>query len=416
MSHLSPIRPVVVLLGRACVCAAVLVLTTGCSLKTMAVKTVANTLSAPGDVFTRDDDPDLIREATPFALKLYESLLESVPNHVPLLISTCGGFTQYGYAFLEAEADSLDASRRAEATALRERALKHYLRGRGYCLRGMDARFGKGTSAALLQNPEATVAKAKKDDVPLLYWTAASWGAAISLGIDRPDLAVDFPTVRALADRALALDPEWSRGSIHELMITLDSCRRRSGGNTNARPRPLHEGGRDSEGPVAGSVCLARNWRRRAHAGPRGVRAPAQGGTRDRSRKGPVESPRHPRHAAARASAARSCRREVLEMMRTARRKPEDTGGRMLVRRLALILIAVALVVPSLWAAVTIKMATQAPVNSSWHKVLLDMGAQWEAKTAGRVKLTVYAGGTQGSEDATIRMMRPGVDQLQQTC
>ena len=71
----------------------------------MAVKTVANTLSAPGDVFTRDDDPELIREATPFALKLYESLLESVPTHVPLLVSTCGGFTQYGYAFLEAEAD-----------------------------------------------------------------------------------------------------------------------------------------------------------------------------------------------------------------------------------------------------------------------------------------------------------------------
>jgi predicted anti-sigma-YlaC factor YlaD len=214
----------------------VLAVTTGCSLKTMAVKTVANTLSQPGDVFTRDDDPDLIRDATPFALKLYESLLESVPNHVPLLISTCGGFTQYGYAFLEAEADSLDASRQADATALRERALKHYVRGRGYCLRAVDVRFGKGTSAALLQDPVAAVARARKDDVPLLYWTAASWGAAISLGIDRPDLAVDFPTVRALADRALALDPAWSRGSIHELMITLDSLPEALGGNA-ARAR-----------------------------------------------------------------------------------------------------------------------------------------------------------------------------------
>src|SRR5262245_16342213 len=231
MSHRSSrIRPTG-LLGRACTCAAVLALASGCSLKTMAVKTVANTLSAPGDVFTRDDDPDLIRDATPFALKLYESLLESVPNHVPLLISTCGGFTQYGYAFLEAEADSLDLSRRADATALRDRALKHYLRGRGYCLRGIDARFGKGTSAALLQNPEAAVAKARKDDVPLLYWTAAAWGSAISLGIDRPDLAVDFPTVRALADRALALDPEWNRGAIHELLITLDSLPEALGGN-----------------------------------------------------------------------------------------------------------------------------------------------------------------------------------------
>jgi TRAP-type C4-dicarboxylate transport system substrate-binding protein len=62
---------------------------------------------------------------------------------------------------------------------------------------------------------------------------------------------------------------------------------------------------------------------------------------------------------------------------------------------------------------VTIKLATQAPVNSTWHKALLDMGAQWNTGTSGRVKLTVYAGGTQGDEPSTIRMMRPGVDQLQ---
>ncbi len=61
----------------------------------------------------------------------------------------------------------------------------------------------------------------------------------------------------------------------------------------------------------------------------------------------------------------------------------------------------------------TIRMATQAPVNSTWHKALLDMGAEWATKTGGRVKLTVYPGGTQGDEPSTIRMMRPGVDQLQ---
>src|SRR5262245_6485543 len=85
----------------------------------------------------------------------------------------------------------------------------------------------------------------------------------------------------------------------------------------------------------------------------------------------------------------------------------------MSVRKIALILAFALVTSSSLWAAITVKMATQAPVNSSWHKVLLDMGAEWEAKTAGRVKRTVYAGGTQGSEDATVRMMRPGVDQLQ---
>jgi len=83
------------------------------------------------------------------------------------------------------------------------------------------------------------------------------------------------------------------------------------------------------------------------------------------------------------------------------------------VRRVAVTAAVVVAAAVSLPAAITVKMATQAPINSSWHKALQDMGAEWEAKTSGRVKLTIYAGGTQGSEEATIRMMRPGVDQLQ---
>ena len=202
-----------------------------CSLKTMAVKTVANTLSAPGDVFTRDDDPALVRDALPFALKLYESLLESVPTHVPLLVSTCGGFTQYGYAFVEAEADQLDSSRRQEAQELRERALKLYLRGRGYCLRALDARFGPGTQRGAAPGSSGGSLEGQTRGHALLYWSAASWGSAIALGIDRPDLAIDFPAVRALAERALALDPGWNSASVHELMITLDSVPEALGGD-----------------------------------------------------------------------------------------------------------------------------------------------------------------------------------------
>ena len=82
-------------------------------------------------------------------------------------------------------------------------------------------------------------------------------------------------------------------------------------------------------------------------------------------------------------------------------------------RHSVLTLALLSLLASSAAAQTTIKVATVAPVNSSYHKALLDMGAEWEAKTSGRVKLTVYAGGTQGSEEATLRMMRPGVDQLQ---
>ena len=203
----------------------------GCSLKQMAANTIANTLAETGSTFTSDEDVKLVADAIPFALKLYESTLESVPKHQPLLLSTCSGFTQYAYGFVETEAESLPSNRRAEIQELRDRALRLYLRARGYCFRALNERFGPKTSDTLLQNPDAVVAKATRADVPLLYWTAASWGAAISLGIDKPDLAVDLPTVRVLGERALALDAAWGKAALHELFITLDSLPEALGGN-----------------------------------------------------------------------------------------------------------------------------------------------------------------------------------------
>ena len=202
-----------------------------CSLKRMAANTVADTLSDTGTTFTSDDDLKLVGDAIPFALKLQETILESVPDHEGLLLSTCSGFTQYSYGYVETEAEALESARRAEIQELHDRALKLYLRARRYCFRAMNERFGGKTAEALLQDPESVARRAQRLDVPLLYWTAASWGAAIALGIDRPDLAIDLPTVRVLAERALALDAGWNKGALHELFITLDSLPEALGGN-----------------------------------------------------------------------------------------------------------------------------------------------------------------------------------------
>jgi predicted anti-sigma-YlaC factor YlaD len=215
---------------RILVLAASVVAVSACSLKTMAVKTVADALSESGDVFSRDDDPELVRDAVPFALKLYESLLDTIPRHAPLLVATCSGFTQYAYGFVETDAVVLGDERHAEAKLLRERALRLYLRARDYCLRAMEVRF-RGIGPRLIADPVPALTRARREDVPMLYWTAASWGAAISLGVDQPDLAVDFPTVRALAERAVALDETWSKGALHELMISLDSLPDALGGS-----------------------------------------------------------------------------------------------------------------------------------------------------------------------------------------
>jgi predicted anti-sigma-YlaC factor YlaD len=218
--------------GLETVLATMLVALAGCgAVNKMAAKTVANTLSKNGDVFTRDDDPELIRKAVPFALKTYESLLETLPKHKDLLIATCSGFTSYSFAFVQTDADILGEEHHNEVKALNEEASKLYVRGKDYCLRALDVRF-PGASKKLLRDPESAVKQAGKGDVELLYWTAASWGLAMELNLD---LAIDFPAVRALVERALALDETWRQGSLHELMITLDSVEQLGGSVERAR-------------------------------------------------------------------------------------------------------------------------------------------------------------------------------------
>jgi len=196
-----------------------LIVASSCSIKTVAMKSVAHSLSETGDVFTRDNDPELVEGASEFALKLYEVLLEGLPKDRALLTSTCASFTQYAYAFVQNDAEIVDFTDHEAAKAGKERAVKLYLRAKDYCLRALELRF-PGIGEQILQDPTPAIAKATKDDVPLLYWTAASWGLAIGL---QTDMAIDLPSVRALAERALALDETWNNGALHEIMITLDS-------------------------------------------------------------------------------------------------------------------------------------------------------------------------------------------------
>jgi predicted anti-sigma-YlaC factor YlaD len=216
-----------------------LVIFPGCAIKKMALTSLANTLSASGDTFSSDDDPELVRDAVPFALKTYESLLASLPRHRGLLLATCSGFTQYSYAFVHSEADRLEPTDYAQSLAFRERAIKLYLRGRDYCLRSLEI-AQPGIGARLNRNAPAALAAFTKADVPLLYWTAASWGAAATLGLDRPALVGDLPIVRSLVDRALALDERFGNGAIHEVLISLEAVPEAMGGS-EARARAHFE-------------------------------------------------------------------------------------------------------------------------------------------------------------------------------
>jgi len=54
----------------------------------------------------------------------------------------------------------------------------------------------------------------------------------------------------------------------------------------------------------------------------------------------------------------------------------------------------------------TVKLATLAPAGSPWHKVLMDMGNEWDKGTSSRVKLRIYPGGIAGDDPDMVRKLR----------
>ena len=202
---------------------AVLILTSGCSLRTYAINQVGDALASGNSVYESDDDLTLVGDALPFGLKLTESLLAQSPNHRGLLLTACRGFVLYSYAYVDYAAsvaadDDLDRARE-----LRARARRLYLRSFQYGLRGLERSY-PGIGAPLFADPRTTVRGIKAnrgEDVAFLYWTAASLGLAISVSPGDAALLARLPEVESLLDRALEIDEDWDEGALHEFKVVL---------------------------------------------------------------------------------------------------------------------------------------------------------------------------------------------------
>jgi len=241
----------------------------GCSIKKIAIKKLGDALAQSGTTFASDNDPELVRDALPFSLKLIESLLAESPRHRGLLLAASSGFTQYAYAFVKEQADETEPENFALATEMRARARGLFLRARDYGVRGLETTH-RDFGAALNKDPQMAVKAAKKEDVPLLYWTAASWGLAITLSKNEPGLIVDQPIVEALIDRALELDETFDEGAIHSFLISYEPARQGAPGDPLERARKHFDramtlSGGHQAGPLvslAESVSIAKQDRK----------------------------------------------------------------------------------------------------------------------------------------------------------
>jgi hypothetical protein len=195
----------------------------GCSVKRTAVDLIGDALAGGNGVYTSDGDPELVREAIPFGLKTYESLLAVSPEHRGLLLAAANGFTAYAY-LLQDNADRVEADDLARARELRARAHGLYLRGRDHALRGLavaHARF----AARLRADAAAALAETTAEDIPFLYWAGAAWAGALGAAKGDLMLVAELPTAGALVARALALDETYEQGALHEFFVTYEGSR-----------------------------------------------------------------------------------------------------------------------------------------------------------------------------------------------
>jgi predicted anti-sigma-YlaC factor YlaD len=228
----------------------------GCSPKRMVVNMVGNALAGSGGVYAADDDLELIHAAVPFGLKTYEGLLAASPQHRGLLLAAGSGFVQYAYAFVQDEAERLDATDLVRARALRARAYKLYLRGRDYVLRGLEVAH-PGFMELLSQDWAAALAMTTRDDVPFLYWAGASWAAALTAAKGDPVLIAELPTAAALMQRVLELDELYDLGAAHEFFISYEGSRPEAMGGSVRKARQHYQRALELSGGKRASVHLA---------------------------------------------------------------------------------------------------------------------------------------------------------------
>lgn len=195
---------------------------TSCSIKKMAMNSVADSLTGPGSstVFTGDNDPELVGDALPFTIKMYESLMVSLPRHMGLRLQTGSLYIMYANAFIQYPADMLPDEQLDEQEFMWGRAKNLYLRGRDIILKGLEIKHPGFRKHLDAREFDKAFAPTTIGDIDLLYWGAAGWLGAYAIEPLDTEMGMSVPKAAAMMERVLKLDPGYNSGAIHDFYIT----------------------------------------------------------------------------------------------------------------------------------------------------------------------------------------------------
>ncbi len=171
-------------------------------------------------VFLSEGDTIIAETALPVLIKASEVALAGFPHDRSAAITTASLYVMYASAFVIGPADLLPdeafeekriASRRAEALFKRaSRLLEPILESRA-----------PGILSAPREARARLVQRYAREDVPLLYWSAAALLGAFSVNPLGFGGAKNIETAMDLLARADELAPGWNGGAIDELFMNL---------------------------------------------------------------------------------------------------------------------------------------------------------------------------------------------------
>ena len=152
---------------------------------------------------------DLAEKGMPGTIMLLEGLLGTVPNDLLLQVMAVKAYTGLGM-LVEDESPE-------EATAL-------YARGTEWGIAALKQHggFRKALEEGKKMNEAVREIKSKKF-VPALLWTSANMGCNVLLNMDDPMIVVDLGAIIAMADQAIAIDPQYFYGFAHIFIGTVNS-------------------------------------------------------------------------------------------------------------------------------------------------------------------------------------------------
>jgi hypothetical protein len=166
-------------------------------------------------------------DAAATAILQFEALHGASPDNETLTLMLVKSYVAYAFGWvMDACEDARFAGRFDEADRHQQRAYLMYRRARDLTLHAMRER-DDGIDRVLHGDPDRLKAYLREeyddeeDDVELLLWAAVAWGSTIHNAPGMDEL-VDLPVAKALAERAVELDPAYENGAALGLLGGLE--------------------------------------------------------------------------------------------------------------------------------------------------------------------------------------------------